>query len=909
MQASVGWQPPAPEELQRDFPLYEIRGILGRGGMGAVYKGWQKSLDRFVAIKILPPGLDDGSAGFSERFKREAKAMAQLQHPGIVAVFDAGTTSGGLLYFVMECITGTDMQRLAAERGRLDPAEALRITSAVCDALGYAHEHGLIHRDIKPSNIMLDARGTVKVADFGLAKSTAPETTMLTMSSVAMGTPDFMAPEAFKGVANVDHRADIYAVGVMLYQMLTGEVPRVMFKLPSRCRPELGMRFDALICKALETDPADRFQSAAEMRRELDAVAGALNAKPSVPVQRRGVPKLAYAALAAVIALAVGGWFFFGRGHGPAPAAKTIEPDAVKVPDAAAASSQTPSRNEWIRLLETPEAVTRSGIKNPEWKDGWLTVSPERLYLVRLAGGKDKVRDMAFRATVRPPANEWPITAILHAGADPQYNLDVHHDRLTLRRVKQVAASKPVYTQLGNVPLDLRQAKDGAFKLEGSIQGNLITIMADGVKVIEVRDEGAAGAGDIILAAPSEANGSGKIKDLAFRLLDDAQSKVIAVNGPAPEPGAIKLWDTPDKIPKQSGVRWEDGALILGDEKSSGMLAYASPRSRDAIIRADIHTNPDAEYAQLRLRFRGSQGRGNFYRLQLHQGTILLSSSVLGDSTDLRMWHLPRTYGPDEWARLELRAVGDELTVSLDGLELGSVHDSSQPEAGSVMAVANANGWFRNVTYVPLDKAGAAQPPGQIVDLLPLLDVKRDTITGSWKIENGALATNKTEGQNFIRLPAAPGGGYDLHLRLRREETSGTTAVHFALTHAGHGANLLIDGVPNPRIGLEHVAGKSMSANGTSIVRPSPFFAPGLDHDVVIQVRDSGIVAVVDHEETFRWSGSWSELSQQGDWFSHVQDKKPVLGIGAVGVPVIIQSISIREVDDRTKGSAPEAPR
>jgi len=174
------WVPPTPEELQCEFAQYEIRSILGRGGMGAVYKGWQKTLDRFVAIKILPPGLDDSISDFTERFKREAKAMAHLQHPGIVAVYDAGKTPGGLLYFVMECIEGTDVQRLLSERKRLDPGEALRITSAVCNALAYAHARGVILRDIKHSNIMLDEHGTVKVADFGLAKSTAPETTLLT---------------------------------------------------------------------------------------------------------------------------------------------------------------------------------------------------------------------------------------------------------------------------------------------------------------------------------------------------------------------------------------------------------------------------------------------------------------------------------------------------------------------------------------------------------------------------------------------------------------------------------------------------------------------------------------------------------------------------------------------------------
>ena len=176
-------------------------------------------------------------------------------------------------------------------------------------------------------------------------------------------------------------------------------------------------------------------------------------------------------------------------------------------------------------MLGTPEAVASSGVNGLELNDGWLTLTPDRLYLSRLAGEKAPPRDMAFRVTVHPPTNEWPVAAVLRAGAEPQYFLDAHHDRLTLRRVTQLASSKPVYTELGNAPLDLRQAKDGAFQLEVSIRGDLITVMADGVKVMEVRDEGAAQAGDIALVARSETKGSGKIKDLAFRLLDNSPDK------------------------------------------------------------------------------------------------------------------------------------------------------------------------------------------------------------------------------------------------------------------------------------------------------------------------------------------------------------------------------------------------
>ena len=168
------WQPPTPEELQAQIPQYKILDLLGRGGMGAVYKGWQNSLDRYVAIKILAPQLDDDAdAEFAARFKQEAKTMAKFQHPGIVAVHDAGETATGLLYIVMEFIEGTDVAQMLKSQGKLDPAHALAITAHVCDALAYAHEHGVIHRDIKPANIMLNMEGQVKVADFGLAKATA----------------------------------------------------------------------------------------------------------------------------------------------------------------------------------------------------------------------------------------------------------------------------------------------------------------------------------------------------------------------------------------------------------------------------------------------------------------------------------------------------------------------------------------------------------------------------------------------------------------------------------------------------------------------------------------------------------------------------------------------------------------
>ena len=215
------------------LPQYEILDILGRGGMGAVYKAKQAKLDRIVAVKVLPGTFTKGEdeLNFAKRFEEEARAMAGLDHPAILSGYDYGETAGGQLYFVMEVIDGMDIhQYLKLHGGKLPQEHALAICAHVLDALEYAHSQGIVHRDIKPANILLNREGRVKIADFGLAKrfgdGVDADAPALTMSNVAVGTPDFVAPEALDSDRVPDHRADLYAVGVMLYQMLTGKLPR-----------------------------------------------------------------------------------------------------------------------------------------------------------------------------------------------------------------------------------------------------------------------------------------------------------------------------------------------------------------------------------------------------------------------------------------------------------------------------------------------------------------------------------------------------------------------------------------------------------------------------------------------------------------------------------------------------------
>ncbi len=266
-----GFVPPEPAELAKQFPQLEILELLGQGGMGAVYKARQKQLDRLVALKILPPQVAQTEA-FAQRFTREARSLARLSHPHIVMVHDFGHTEEGLYYFIMEFIDGTDLRHVI-QAGELSAAEALAIVPQVCEALQFAHEEGIVHRDIKPENILLDKKGRVKIADFGLAKLLDRPATVYTLTQAGqrMGTPHYMAPEQIEHPGQVDHRADIYSLGVVFYEMLTGELPLGRFPLPSK-KVRIDVRLDEVVLKTLEKEPELRYQQASEVKIDVETI-------------------------------------------------------------------------------------------------------------------------------------------------------------------------------------------------------------------------------------------------------------------------------------------------------------------------------------------------------------------------------------------------------------------------------------------------------------------------------------------------------------------------------------------------------------------------------------------------------------------------------------------------------------
>src|ERR1017187_8326477 len=274
--------PPAPADLAAQFPQLEILELLGAGGMGMVYKARQPRLDRLVALKILPiDSMPDAS--FAERFEREARALAKLNHPGIVTLHDFGQTRE-YYYFIMEYVDGMNLRQLIQAK-TLEPRQALELVTQICTALQFAHDEKIVHRDIKPENILITKKGQVKIADFGLVKLLGGKPdTALTASQMVMGTMNYMAPEQRENTKNVDHRADIYSLGVVFYEMLTGEVPMGRFEAPSK-KVQVDVRLDEVVLHALEREPARRYQHVSEVKSNVETLTSSIPREMTDPGQ------------------------------------------------------------------------------------------------------------------------------------------------------------------------------------------------------------------------------------------------------------------------------------------------------------------------------------------------------------------------------------------------------------------------------------------------------------------------------------------------------------------------------------------------------------------------------------------------------------------------------------------------
>ncbi|MBL8819567.1 MAG: serine/threonine protein kinase [Planctomyces sp.] len=282
------WTAPTIEVIAAAFPMLDVIQLMGQGGMGAVYKVRQRELDRVAALKILPPETAD-LPGFAERFTREARLLASLSHPQIVTVYEFGKREH-FYYLLMEFVDGVTLRQaiLAEPIRKLNSKDALTIVGQLCDALQFAHDEGVVHRDIKPENILIDRRGRVKIADFGLARLLDKPSNLLTItgSHQILGTPMYMAPEQIEGGAVLDHRVDIYSLGVVFYELLTGELPLGRFSPPSQ-KSQLDSRLDEVVLRTLEKEPDRRYQQAGQIKTDVDLIGKSPRGAKGTPAETR----------------------------------------------------------------------------------------------------------------------------------------------------------------------------------------------------------------------------------------------------------------------------------------------------------------------------------------------------------------------------------------------------------------------------------------------------------------------------------------------------------------------------------------------------------------------------------------------------------------------------------------------
>ena len=448
--------PPVPEVAPL-FPQLEIQQLLGQGGMGAVYRARQPALDRWVALKILPP-RKSADAGFADRFTREARALARLNHPNVVGVYEFGVVQG-LHYFMMEFVDGLSLRQVE-QAGRISPRDALKIIPQICDALQYAHEQGVVHRDIKPENVMLDKKGRVKITDFGLAKILGLEATDLRLTGAAevVGTPHYMAPEQIEHPREVDHRADIYSLGVVFYEILTGELPLGRFEPPSS-KVAIDVRLDEVVLHALAKEPDRRYQQASQVKTDVETIVARPGEPPQAgtggpvavsPSRSEGFRKAPVAVL--LLLLAAGSlvtWRMMSRNESPGAARHPAEPREGMVAPApfpepaelAAQARDASIQSQTLELFPDGEAHFRStDVSLNESAEPWLTYETVNSDFVTVTNISDaRRRPVAFKTTRQQDMFVYALT--LNEPVAPGQKLVLTTEGVITGRVKPAGAS------------------------------------------------------------------------------------------------------------------------------------------------------------------------------------------------------------------------------------------------------------------------------------------------------------------------------------------------------------------------------------------------------------------------------------------------------------------------------------
>jgi serine/threonine protein kinase len=957
------WVPPTPEHLQEMLPAYEILSLLGRGGMGAVYKGRQKSLDRSVAIKILPPEAGDDDMQFVERFKNEARTMAKMNHPAIVHVYDFGETTEGQLYIVMEFIDGTDVAQMILSQGRLPEAHALSITAHVCDALQYAHTHGVIHRDIKPANVLINQEGQVKVADFGLAKATDASQMGLTKTNMAMGTPDFVSPEALMPGVTLDGRADLYAVGVMLYQMLTGNVPRGAFQMPGIIQ-QTDRRFDAIIGKAMQMDREHRYQTALDLRRALDVILttpaakvggqtlAAQPARPQKPVgkspsapavtkpsppakQQAAMPAAGKAApvpapkskalmiygIAAAIVVGAGAFFTFsGSDKKPAATPKTVA-EASPKPREPEKTSKTPkpepkpkgSSSSPSAPTRTPPPAATSGAPAPvvaadglSWVDGlaqWFGGAQAGKGFTRKPG--EAVRAARF-ASMRPLSDSAPPMRDMAVRATVRFD-SVEESAHAVISVRSTSASS--YT----------------LKIEPELQVVRLMPYTSG-KASPVFAEHRLPA-DFDIKKP-HALELRVVGDLLTAMLDGR--KILEHRGTQltaghPALGAQKAWIE---------------SFEYANLDSTGAAPVATAPATSAKP-DEVHTFGGHRYRFVVQKIKWMEAKAQAIAMGGHLAVIDSKEKrdwvwdnfgpklkpIPGQAGATRicigLWR-PKADGPWQWMNGSSYShqswMGGFPNDNHSGAKAAVLCETSLDDAPlDFTAGAFLVEWDDDVSKpVPAAAASSLTTP---VDLLAQVDVKRDAVRGTWTKKADGVMLTRESGEQFLRLNHNAPEEYDFEIEFTVAD--GRCVILQALplaAHTVHWSTAQGGGDPTWFSFGPLLDGKMPDDSArTEATTKRTRLKIGQRYRSTVEVRKGSLRALIDGEEVLKWSGDMKRLGLRADSGS-VDGRQ--LGLGGYSTNVTFHKAELRlpavvtaaptmpaEAPSNPKPSAPADPR
>lgn len=881
---------PLPEELAKLLPAgaYQVTDFLGAGGMGAVYKGTQIRLKRPVAIKIMRRDVGKDH-DFEARFEREAQAMAKLNHPNIISVIDFGEAGPDYLFIVMELVDGTDLMDVIRSK-QMTQEMALGLLPQICDALQFAHDHGIVHRDIKPSNIMLTRDGRVKMADFGLAKHfDHAETGFRTQTGTGMGTPDYAAPEQFDPTTSVDHRADIYALGVMIYQMITGALPRGVWRPPSQRAP-VSTHWDAVVSRAMQNDPAERYQKASEVKTELSSIPLA-NRSTDIPVRDQTRPPQSVAskdadknvratsksrapllvgAIGGAAVIAVSTFFVFKK---PDQGSSAV-PASAENPAAAAPASTTIAEADVLPAVAW-KALDLSKVPNLRAENGAYTATA----LTRADSGLPAaVRDLVVRVRVRSAAEPracevWLRTSpdeLRYQGMLPDKNGaqgGIHfytRDQAALNRKLASADIPPV-------------AWDGRtdHEIEFRASGTTLTLSLDGKPIATHTDSQlTAGKFAVVLHAGTV------IRGIDYAILDDGKAPPAA-SAPAIDSVHTFAGHRYQFVP--GDFRWEEAKAKA--ESMGGHLVTITSKAENEWIYATF---------------------GSKLNKDARSSSVWTGGSAESSGQPYR-WVTGEPFSFTDWRKGEPDYSGT----------------TGQTIAGPFAVVIKRHGallWFDDPVkrknssdgfLVEWDGAeGAAVASTKTLNLLPLVDLKRDVVTGDWAAKpEGVSLTSSAFG--VLELPYEPPEEYDFEAEFTPHGGNRNVNLYLSAGGSSFAWKLHAHGKEPPAYGLDMLDGTPIPARlaaGDGVASNPLRIEDGKRYTTRVEVRRGGLRCLVDGAEILKWSGDFKRLSMEPQ--TKLRNARAI-GIGGYNRAVTYHRVEVREVSGAGKltvstGAAPE---